>query len=98
MFLLFSVVNFFMMIFGANTSPWGLRGSVLLFGIPLGLILGVVATLLAAYSLVLDFDFIQRGVKGGAPRKTSWSAAFGLTLTIVWLYVELLRMFAISRN
>lgn len=97
-YLVFSAVNFFLMIFNVTDNPWGLRGSVEILGIPLGLVLGVFATLLAAYSLVLDFDFIQRGVRGGAPRKLGWSAAFGLTVTIVWLYVELLRLFAISRN
>lgn len=97
-YLAFSLVNFGLMIFGVSDDPWGLRGSVVIMGIPLGVILGIFATLLAAYSLVLDFDFIQRGVRGGAPRKLGWSAAFGLTVTIVWLYVELLRLFAITRE
>ena len=53
---------------------------------------------MAAYSLVLDFDFIQRGVNNRAPRKFGWSGAFGIMVTVVWLYVELLRIFAILRE
>jgi uncharacterized YccA/Bax inhibitor family protein len=93
----FSLINFVLMITGAVPNAFGLRG-VEIFGIPLGLVIGVLAVLLAAYSLVLDFDAIQRGVKSGAPRKYGWSAAFGLTVTIVWLYLELLRIIAIFRS
>ncbi len=60
--------------------------------------MGLLAVVLASYSLVLDFDFIQRGVRSGAPRRYGWTAAFGLVVTIVWLYVELLRLFAILRG
>jgi uncharacterized YccA/Bax inhibitor family protein len=54
--------------------------------------------LLAAYSLVLDFDFIQKGVNNKAPRKYGWTGAFGIMVTVIWLYLELLRMFAIARD
>ncbi len=98
-YLVFSVVNVFIMIFGgAEANPWGLRGSVEIFGIPLGVILGVFVVLLAAYSLVLDFDFIQKGVNNKAPRKYGWTGAFGIMVTVIWLYLELLRMFAIARD
>ena len=98
-YLVFSVVNVFIMIFGgAGGNPWGLRGSVEIFGIPLGVILGVFVVILAAYSLVLDFDFIQKGVQNQAPRKYGWTGAFGIMVTVIWLYLELLRMFAIARD
>ena len=98
-YLVFSLVNVGIMIFGgAGGNPWGLRGSVELFGIPLGVILGVFVVILAAYSLVLDFDFIQKGVQNKAPRKYGWTGAFGIMVTVIWLYLELLRMLAISRN
>ena len=98
-YLVFSLVNIGIMIFGgAGGNPWGLRGSVEIFGIPLGVILGVFVVILAAYSLVLDFDFIQRGVNNKAPAKYGWTGAFGIMVTDVWLYLELLRMFAIARN
>lgn len=98
-YVAFSLVNVGIMMFGSNDSAWGLRSSVTVFGIPLGVIVGVLAVILAAYSLVLDFDSIQRGVQQGAPAKFAWKAAFGLIVTLVWLYVEFLRIFALlSRN
>jgi uncharacterized YccA/Bax inhibitor family protein len=96
-YLLFSVLNFALMAFGVTDSAFGLRSEPV-FGIPLGVILGIFVVILASYSLVLDFDFIQRGVRSGAPRRYGWTAAFGLVVTIVWLYVELLRLFAILRG
>jgi len=64
----------------------------------LGLIIGAFAVLLASYSLVMDFEFIQRGVEGGAPAKFAWTAAFGLVVTLIWLYLEILRILAILRG
>jgi uncharacterized YccA/Bax inhibitor family protein len=96
-YLLFSLVNVVMMVTGATDNAFGLRSEPI-FGIPLGVIIGVLAVIMAAYSLVLDFDFIQRGVNNRADRKYGWSGAFGIMVTVVWLYVELLRLFAISRD
>ncbi|MFC6356939.1 Bax inhibitor-1/YccA family protein [Luethyella okanaganae] len=98
-YLVFSLVNVGIMLFGgAGGNPWGLRGSFEIFGIPLGLILGVLVVIMAAYSLVLDFDFIQKGVQNRVPRKYGWSGAFGIMVTVIWLYLEILRMFAIARD
>jgi uncharacterized YccA/Bax inhibitor family protein len=97
-YMVFSLVNVGIMIFGDTGSAFGLRGSVEIAGIPLGVIIGLLAVVMAAYSLVLDFDFIQRGVRNRAPRKYGWSGAFGIMVTVVWLYVELLRLFAITRE
>lgn len=47
---------------------------------------------IAALNLVLDFDFIERGVAGGAPKHMEWYAAFGLLVTLIWLYIEILRL------
>ena len=47
---------------------------------------------MAAYSLVLDFDFIKRGIDSGAPRVYGWTGAFGIIATVVWLYLEMLRL------
>ena len=88
----FSLINFGLMMFGAVDGSFGLRSG------PVGIAIGLLAVVLAAYSLVLDFDFIQKGVNNRAPRKYGWSAAFGIVLTVVWLYVELLRIFAILRG
>ncbi len=96
-YAVFSVINLILMVTGANDQPFGMR-SFEIFGIPLGLILGVFVILLAAYSLVLDFDRIKTGVERGAPRIFGWTAAFGIILTVVWLYLEILRLLAIMRN
>lgn len=96
-YLVFSVLNVILMATGVNTDAFGLR-SAPIFGIPLGVILGVLVIVMAAYSLVLDFDMIQTGVKRGAPRVYGWTAAFGIMITIVWLYLEILRLLAILRR
>jgi uncharacterized YccA/Bax inhibitor family protein len=49
---------------------------------------------IAALNLVLDFDFIESGVEAGAPKYMEWYGAFGLTVTLVWLYLEILRLLA----
>ncbi|MEQ1787368.1 MAG: Bax inhibitor-1/YccA family protein [Acidimicrobiales bacterium] len=61
---------------------------------PLGIGISLVIVAVAAFNLLLDFDFIEKGVAAGAPRKMEWYAAFGLLVTIVWLYLELLRLLA----
>jgi uncharacterized YccA/Bax inhibitor family protein len=94
---LFSLLNLGLMAFGANSNPWGLRGGEIA-GIPIGFLIGIVVILMAAYSLVLDFDQIKTGVERGAPSIYGWSAAFGIVMTVVWLYVEILRMLAILRG
>jgi uncharacterized YccA/Bax inhibitor family protein len=92
----FSLVNLGLMLTGVTNSMFGLRDlEIGNTGIPLGVPLGILVVLLAAYSLVLDFDGIKRGVTAGAPRKYGWTAAFGLMVTIVWLYLEILRLIAL---
>ncbi|WP_028281065.1 Bax inhibitor-1/YccA family protein [Arthrobacter sp. H5] len=98
-YALFSLVNLGLMLFGVTNDPWGLRGaSIPGTDIPFGLVIGVFAIGLAAFSLVIDFTSISEGVKNGAPRKYSWTAAFGLTVTLIWLYVEFIRVIAIMRG
>jgi uncharacterized YccA/Bax inhibitor family protein len=96
-YLVFSLVNFGLMIFNVTDDPWGVRGFEIM-GIPLGIIIGVFVVILAAYSLVLDFDFIQQGVRNRAPKKYGWSGAFGIMVTVIWLYLEILRMLAIAQS
>ncbi len=48
--------------------------------------------------LILDFDFVERGIAAGLPERESWRAAFGLTVTIIWIYIEMLRILAILRG
>ncbi|QNA92062.1 MULTISPECIES: Bax inhibitor-1/YccA family protein [unclassified Microbacterium] len=96
-YLVFSLLNLVLMWTGINTNAFGLFSAEIM-GIPLGLIIGVLVVIMAAYSLVLDFDQIQQGVRNGAPRKYGWLGAFGIMVTVVWLYVEILRIIAIARG
>lgn len=99
-YLVFSVVNVILMATGVNSDSFGLRSAPIPFlgGLPFGVVLGVLVIIMAAYSLVLDFDSIQTGVKRGAPRAYGWTAAFGIMVTVVWLYLEILRLLAILRR
>lgn len=96
-YLGFSLVNAVLMFTGVNQDPWGLRGATI-FGVPVGVLLGVVVILLASYSLIGDFEFIQNGVSRRLPERFGWVAAFGLLVTLVWLYLEILRLIAILRG
>ncbi|UJP08833.1 Bax inhibitor-1/YccA family protein [Microbacterium sp. KUDC0406] len=100
-YLAFSLLNLILM--WTNVLPqelmFGMRSAPSpLFGIPWGVIIGILVVFMAAYSLVLDFDQIQQGVRNGAPRKYGWLGGFGIMVTVVWLYVEILRMLAILRG
>ncbi len=92
-YLAYSFLNVVLMLFGVGGGTYGPLRSGLL-----GIAVGLVAVGLAAMSLIVDFDSIQRGVRQGVPAKFAWSAAFGLVVTLVWLYLELLRLLAILRN
>lgn len=95
----FSLINLGLMLFGVSQDPWGLRGATIPgTDIPFGLVIGIFAIGLAAFSLVIDFTSISEGVRNGASQKYSWTAAFGLTVTLIWLYVEFIRVIAIMRG
>ena len=72
--------------------------SYTIMGIPASLFIGVLVVLLGAYSFVLDFESIKFAVEQGAPRIVAWQAGFGLLVTIIWLYLELLRIIGASRS
>jgi uncharacterized YccA/Bax inhibitor family protein len=61
---------------------------------PIGIGFSLFVVGLAALNLVLDFDFIERGAAAGAPRYMEWVGAFGLLVTLIWLYIEILRLLA----
>lgn len=61
---------------------------------PLSIGISVVVVIIAALNLVLDFDFIENGAEAGAPKYMEWYAAFGLMVTLIWLYIEILRLLA----
>lgn len=58
---------------------------------PIGWIFSIVMILIGCFFLLLDFDSVEQGVKQGAPEKFAWQCAFGLTLSLVWIYLEVLR-------
>jgi uncharacterized YccA/Bax inhibitor family protein len=100
-YLVFSLINLGLMLFNVPIAggAFGLYSAPsFLFGIPWGVIIGIFVVIMAAYALVLDFDFVQQGVRNGAPRQVGWRAAFGIMVTVVWLYVEILRILAILRG
>lgn len=98
-YLVFSLLNVVLSLTGVVDGAFGMRSQPSpIFGLPWGAIIGVFVILLAAYSLVLDFDAIKTGVQRGAPRIFGWQAAFGIMVTVVWLYVEILRLLAIFRE
>ena len=80
-------------VLGFFGSSFGFNG----FG-PMGLLSSVIGLGLGVLMLILDFDFVERGIEAGLPERESWRAAFGLTVTIIWIYVELLRILAILRG
>lgn len=65
---------------------------------PIGIGFSVVVVAVAAFNLILDFDFIERGVRGGAPKYMEWYGAFGLMVTLVWLYLEIIRLLSKLRD
>ena len=71
---------------------------VLYSATPLGIGITLVITVVAALNLLLDFDFIERGAAAGAPKYMEWYSGFGLLVTLVWLYIELLQLLAQSRR
>ena len=54
----------------------------------------LVVVVIAALNLILDFDFIEEGAEKGAPKYMEWYGAFGLLVTLIWLYLEILRLLA----
>lgn len=63
-----------------------------------GIVFSLVVVGIAAMNLALDFDFIQRGVEHGAPKPMEWYAAFGVMVTLIWLYLEILRLLSKVRR
>ncbi len=97
-YVIFSLVNIGLQMFG-SLDGWGIHSQEIgSTGIPWGVPIGIFAVLLGAYMLLRDFTFIENGVKTGIPAKNEWLAAYGIVFTIIWLYVEFLRLLAILRR
>jgi len=65
---------------------------------PLGIGFSVVVVIIASLNLVMDFDFIERGSQANLPKYMEWYGAFGLMVTLIWLYVEIIRLLAKLRS
>ncbi len=86
-------VAFLLSIFGVDVGfVYGTDGGTF------GILLSLVIVGIAAFNLLLDFDFIEKGAKAGLPSYMEWYGAFGLMVTLVWIYIEMLRLFARLRN
>ena len=64
----------------------------------LGLLVSCALVVYATFCLILDFDYAEKGIEAGLPERESWRVAFGLTVTLVWIYIEILRILAILRG
>ena len=91
--MVFYVISIVASLFGVNFSVNQFGNSSM---ISIGLSLFIVV--IAAMNLILDFDFIERGATEGAPKYMEWYGAFGLMVTIVWLYIEMLRLISKLRD
>ena len=87
------VIGFFMGLFGTGLSILDPRNSS-----PASIGASVFIVAIGAFSLVIDFDFIEEGAEKGAPKYMEWYGAFGLLVTLIWLYFEILRLVAKLRN
>jgi uncharacterized YccA/Bax inhibitor family protein len=86
--------NFVLAIFGVGGGEGlGLRGNG-----PIAIIFSLVCIGLAAFSFLLDFDAADQMIRAGAPEKAAWGIALGLTVTLVWLYIEILRLLSILQS
>ncbi len=65
---------------------------------PIGIVFSLVVCGIAALNLILDFNFIEQGAMSGAPKYMEWYSAFGLMLTLVWLYLEIIRLLSKLRD
>jgi uncharacterized YccA/Bax inhibitor family protein len=90
-FMLLMVVNLLFAAFGGGDGLGFRSGG-------LGILFGIIGVLLGACFLALDFKQVEDGIAYGAPKEEAWLAAFGLTLTLVWIYMEFLRLVAILNS
>jgi uncharacterized YccA/Bax inhibitor family protein len=90
-FVLLMVVNLLFTVFGGGDGLGFRSGG-------LGLLFGAIGVILGACFLALDFKQVEDGIAYGAPKEEAWLAAFGLTLTLVWIYMEFLRLVAILNS
>jgi len=77
---------------------FGIHFSMIHSSGPMGILFSAFVVVIAALNLVMDFDFIEEGAENGAPKYMEWYGAFGLLVTLIWLYLEILRLLAKLRR
>jgi uncharacterized YccA/Bax inhibitor family protein len=82
-----SLMELVLSMFGAQLGLFGFGG--------LGLLTAIAGLVLGVFMLVMDFDFVEQGIANGLPERESWRAAFAMTVSLVWIYTNLLRLLAI---
>ena len=85
------LISFIMSFFGTGISMIHSNG-------PMGILFSLVVIVIASLNLVLDFDFIEQGSEQGAPKYMEWFGAFALMVTLIWLYLEMLRLLSKLRS
>jgi uncharacterized YccA/Bax inhibitor family protein len=86
------IISFLFSLFGLNLGFMHSSG-------PIGILISLVIITVAAMNLILDFDFIEKGSQMSAPKYMEWYGAFGLLVTLIWLYIEFLRLLSrFARN
>ena len=83
------LINFFMGFSGSSLGLMSINNAS-----PISIGFSIVVVIIAALNLDLDFDFIEEGAEKGAPKYMEWYGAFGLLVTLIWLYLEILRLLA----
>ena len=81
-----SLMELVLSMFGAQIGLFGVSG--------LGMVTAVAGLVLGIFMLIMDFDFVEQGVANGLPERESWRAAFAMTVSLVWIYTNLLRILA----
>lgn len=94
--LVYRLLNFVLVLTGVLQG--GGMNDVRVMGIPLGILVGIAAVLIGAACLIQDFDQAKVGVEMGAPAKFAWQCAFGLMVTMIWMYLEILQLLARIQN
>jgi uncharacterized YccA/Bax inhibitor family protein len=84
------LINWVLSIFGLNT---GLRGNGVV-----GIIFSLVCIVVASLSFILSFNEVEEGIRMGLPRRYAWTAAFGILVSLIWLYLEVLRLLSILQG
>ena len=86
------IVDLLLNLFGAGSFPYLHNSS------GLGIVINLAIVIVASLNLIIDFDLIEQGVQYGAPKYMEWYSAFSLMITLVWLYIEILRLLSKLRD